>query len=172
MSKGEIKLKEHHDRGNKHNMLTGGEDSMMTGGAVWRLPSMTKVEIIGQIGSCHWCQWLELKNPHGCSKPKKWKIMNWHGSAMKIMNWNRSAMEEGRIAWKAINKNAHRNDQVSFRVLRRYVVLLVESCLIQSSVNIFSLQRMILIGCDLSHLERSCRVKVPSKSKWTKDWNL
>ena len=41
---GELKaLKEHHDRGS----------SMMTGEAVWGLPSMTKGEIVGQIGSCH-----------------------------------------------------------------------------------------------------------------------
>ena len=34
MSKGEIKMKEHYDRGSKHNIMTGGEDNMMTGGVV------------------------------------------------------------------------------------------------------------------------------------------
>ena len=51
--KGEIKMKENHDRGSKHSMMTGGADNMMIRGAIWGLPSMTKGEIVGQIGSCH-----------------------------------------------------------------------------------------------------------------------
>ena len=52
MLKGEIKLKEHDDRG---SMMIGGAAwvCMMIGGAVWVFPSMTKGEIVGQIGSCH-----------------------------------------------------------------------------------------------------------------------
>ena len=30
---------------------------------------------------------------------------------MKVMDWHGSAMEEGRIAWKAINKHTYRNDE-------------------------------------------------------------
>ena len=64
MSKGEIKLKAHHDRGRQrksmNSLMTGGVDhdrgsknNMMIGGTIWVLPSMTKGEIVGQIGSCH-----------------------------------------------------------------------------------------------------------------------
>ena len=55
MSKKEIKLKEHDDRGSKNNMITrganhdrGSKNNMMTRGVVWVLPSMTKGETIGQ----------------------------------------------------------------------------------------------------------------------------
>ena len=33
MIKGVIKLKEHHDRGSKHNMMIGGESNMLADGA-------------------------------------------------------------------------------------------------------------------------------------------
>lgn len=56
---------------------------------------------VGKIGSFHWCQWSESKKPHGSSKPRKWKIMNWHGSAM----------EEGWIDWKDINKHTYWYDE-------------------------------------------------------------
>ena len=86
MSKGEIKLKENHDRGSKNNMMTVGEDhdrgskkNMMTGGAVWVFPSMTKGGDCWSNRKLSLMTMVKVKEaPRWVQQAQKWKIMDWH----------------------------------------------------------------------------------------------